>query len=70
MDITNDEKNIKRGGARSNCGRKFKYGEKTEVYQIRLPVSKIQGIKRAVQILLTDNWLEQFLHECDNKPSL
>jgi hypothetical protein len=70
METTNQDTPKKRGGARQNCGRKYKYGEKTEIYQVRIPVSKLKGIKKAVKFLLIGNWLEQFLAECERNESL
>jgi hypothetical protein len=45
-------KNPNWGGARSNAGRKKKYGEVTKVFTIRIPVSKIQAVKDAIKYIL------------------
>lgn len=49
----NKEKNPNWGGARSNAGRKKKYGEATKVFTIRVPVSKIEAVKEAIQYILS-----------------
>lgn len=56
----------KRGGKRPNSGRKPKYGEPTTVFQMRVPETKVQDIKKAVRILLNEDWLDRFLHEFDH----
>jgi hypothetical protein len=46
-----------RGGARPNSGRKLKYGEETITMTFRVPISKKEFIREAVQYIL-DNELE------------
>jgi len=46
------QKNPNWGGARSNAGRKKKYGEVTKVLTIRIPVSKVEAVKEAIRYIL------------------
>jgi len=65
--MDNNKETIKtRGGARPNSGRKSKWDEKTKVFQTRIPESKYENIKKAVNILLTEDYLERFLYEFEN----
>jgi hypothetical protein len=41
-----------KGGARPNSGRKSKYGEKTRVITIRVPISHEQAIKEKINLYL------------------
>jgi hypothetical protein len=47
------QKNPNWGGSRVNAGRKKKYGEVTKVLTIRIPVSKIEAVKEAIQYILS-----------------
>jgi len=47
-----NEKNPNWGGARSNAGRKKKYGETTKVMTFRVPISKLEAVKEAIQYVL------------------
>ena len=40
------------GGVRKNAGRKKKYGETTKVITVRVPISKLQSVKDAIQYVL------------------
>ena len=50
-----NEKNPNWGGARSNAGRKKKYGETTKVMTFRVPISKLEAVKEAIQYVLNNN---------------
>lgn len=41
-----------KGGARPNSGRKLKYGEKTTIITIRVPISQVDKVKRKVELYL------------------
>jgi hypothetical protein len=56
----------KRGGTRNGSGRKLKFGETSKVLQVRVPVSKYDNMKKALNILLTADFLERFLYEFEN----
>lgn len=49
------EKNPNWGGARSNAGRKKKYGEATKVLTFRIPLSKLEAVKEAIRYILNKN---------------
>ena len=49
-----EARNTKWGGARKNAGRKKKYGEVTKVLTSRIPVSKIDEVKRAIAYILNN----------------
>ena len=51
-------KNPNWGGQRKNAGRKRKYGEKTKVVTIRVPVSKIDEIKGIIQYILDEKMID------------
>jgi len=58
---TTKPKNPNWGGARSNAGRKKKYGETTKVLTFRVPLSKIESVKEAIKyILLGKNIQENY----------
>ena len=44
-----------RGGARLNAGSKLKYGEPTKTIAFRVPISKIEHVKKLLKTLL-DGW--------------
>lgn len=62
---TEEQPKTKKGGKRANSGRKPKYGEPTKVFQMRVPESKMYKLKKAVNLLLNEDWLDRFLHEFD-----
>ena len=47
-------KNPNWGGQRKNAGRRRKYGEKTKVVTIRVPISKVDEIKGIIQYILDE----------------
>jgi hypothetical protein len=49
------QKNPNWGGARSNAGRKKKYGETTKVMTFRVPISKLEAVKEAIRYILNKN---------------
>jgi hypothetical protein len=55
-----NEKNPNWGGARSNAGRKKKYGETTKVMTFRVPISKLEAVKEAIQYVLNNNVQENY----------
>lgn len=46
------KKKENRGGAREGSGRKPKYGEETTTIAFRVPVSKVDLVKKAVKELI------------------
>ncbi len=60
---TNQKKEVKNpkwGGARKNAGRKTKYGEPTRVLTVRVPISKMEDVKYAIQYILSQNPQENY----------
>lgn len=57
---TKKPKNPKWGGARSNAGRKKKYGETTKVLTFRVPLSKLESVKEAIRYILEKNIQENY----------
>lgn len=53
-----EAKNPNWGGARKNAGRKTKYGEKTKVITVRVPLSKIEAVKSAINYILSQTYKE------------
>jgi hypothetical protein len=51
-EVIAEEVNPNWGGVRKNAGRKYKYGEATKVMTVRVPISKIQSVKDAIQYVL------------------
>jgi hypothetical protein len=47
------------GGQRKNAGRKRKYGEKTKVLTIRVPISKLDEIKGIIQYILDEKMTQE-----------
>lgn len=54
------QKNPNWGGSRSNAGRKKKYGETTKVMTFRVPISKLEAVKEAIQYVLNNNVQENY----------
>jgi hypothetical protein len=40
---------------RKNAGRKKKWGEKTVIVSVRVPLSKVEQVKRVVKYLIANN---------------
>jgi hypothetical protein len=52
-----------KGGKRAGSGRKPKYGEATKPLNMRVPESKHGKLKKAIEILLTEDYLDRFLYD-------
>lgn len=57
-----EQEKKQRGGARPNSGRKLKYGEETITMTFRVPKSKKDFVREAVQYIL-----ENELEDIDNE---
>lgn len=53
MKLSSKSVQVQRGGERPNSGRKKKYGEDTKLVTMRIPISRIDKVKKLVK-----NYLE------------
>jgi hypothetical protein len=47
-----------RGGKRDGSGRKYLYGEQTEIVRFSVPVSKVKRFKKLVEVILS-KWIKK-----------